>query len=91
MVVHGNEVLTETLSAGFLNRNTLWETLSSEKYFKWLLIVPLLLILAIFTIYPMFYCLYYSFHEWGMVKAPVFLGLAGPWPYVSGAGFKYSC
>jgi multiple sugar transport system permease protein len=75
MLGHGNEVGTETLPTEFLGRKTFWETLASENYFKWLLIVPLLLILAIFTLYPMFYCLYYSFHEWGMVKAPVFFGL----------------
>ncbi len=54
---------------------TFWETILGEKSFKWMLLIPLFLILAIFALYPTFYCLYYSFHEWGMVKDPLFIGL----------------
>lgn len=59
----------------FSGKLTLWETLTSEKYYKWTLILPLLLVLAIFMLYPMIYCLFYSFHEWGMRKPPSFIGL----------------
>ena len=75
MAQQGTDVMTETLPRVLLGGKTFWETLSNEKYFKWVLIFPLILVLAIFTIYPMFYCMYYSFHEWGMVKAPLFIGL----------------
>ena len=58
-----------------LGERTFWGIVLSERYFKWMLIIPLFLMLAIFAIYPTFYCLYYSFHEWGMVKDPLFIGL----------------
>ena len=60
--------------SGVQKRRTFWGVLTSEKYFKWTLITPLLLTLAIFMLYPMFYCIYYSSTEYGLVKAPVFIG-----------------
>ncbi len=54
---------------------SIWEVLTSERYFKWTLLIPLLLILLIFMLYPLFYCIYYSFHEWGMQGKPIFVGL----------------
>lgn len=53
---------------------TFWSVLSDDKYYKWLLLVPLLLVLLIFMLYPLIYCLWYSFHEFGMVKAATFVG-----------------
>ncbi|GAJ02298.1 unnamed protein product, partial [marine sediment metagenome] len=61
---------TEYLEA----RKSLWATLSSEKYFKWTLIIPLLLFLAVFMFYPLFYCLYYSAHNYVVVKPAEFVG-----------------
>jgi len=58
-----------------LEKKTFWGILTSEKYFKWLLITPLLLVLAIFMLYPMFYCLYYSVHQFAMPRPPKFIGL----------------
>jgi len=43
-------------------RKTLWKILTSEKYYRWLLISPLLLTLLVFMFYPLFYCIYYSAH-----------------------------
>ncbi|MFW6138198.1 MAG: carbohydrate ABC transporter permease [Spirochaetota bacterium] len=54
---------------------TVWEVLSSKKYFKWVIIIPLLLLLGFFMLYPLFYCMYYSFYEWGMRTEAVFVGL----------------
>jgi multiple sugar transport system permease protein len=54
---------------------SVWEVLTNERYFKWTLLIPLLLLLAIFMLYPLFYCMYYSFHDWGMQGPPVFAGL----------------
>jgi multiple sugar transport system permease protein len=67
--------MTSQANAVAPERNTFWEIMTNEKYFKWMLLLPLYLMLAIFAIYPTFYCLYYSFHEWGMIKDPVFIGL----------------
>lgn len=53
----------------------IWEILTSERYFKWTLLIPLFLLLLIFMLYPLFYCIYYSFHEWGMQAKPIFIGL----------------
>jgi len=54
---------------------TIWEVLASERYFKWTLLIPLLLLLGVFMFYPLFYCIYYSFHEWGMRGEAIFVGL----------------
>jgi len=59
---------------GIQKRRTLWEVLISEKYFKWTLIIPLLVTLAVFMLYPMFYCLYYSTQHYGGIGIPQFLG-----------------
>ena len=75
MLGQGNEVRAETLPTEVLGGKTFWETLTSERYFKWLLITPLLLVLAIFMFYPLFYCLYYSAHQFAMPRPPKFIGL----------------
>jgi len=54
---------------------TIWEILTSERYFKWTLLIPLVIVLLIFMLYPLFYCLYYSFHQWGMQGNALFVGL----------------
>ncbi len=54
---------------------TFTETLSNEKYVKWLCILPLLVMLAAFMLYPTFYCLYMSFTDYVMKGAPEFIGL----------------
>lgn len=56
-------------------KQTIWEKLTSDKYFKWTLLIPLVIILLIFMAYPLIYCIFYSFHEWGMVGDPIFIGL----------------
>ena len=42
---------------------SVWEVLSSEKYFKWVLLIPLLLVLLAFMIYPMIYSIFHSFYD----------------------------
>ncbi len=54
---------------------TIWETMTNEKNFKWTLLIPLLILLAIFMFYPLVYCIYYSFQEWGMQGEAIFVGL----------------
>lgn len=60
---------------GIQKKRTFWEVLTSEKYFRWTLLIPLLLTLGIFMLYPMFYCLYYSAHEYIVVQPAHFIGL----------------
>jgi multiple sugar transport system permease protein len=54
---------------------TIWETLTNERWFRWTLLIPLLLLLAIFMLYPLLYSIYFSFHDWGMQGDPIFSGL----------------
>ena len=54
---------------------TMWETLSNEKYFKWMLILPLIIVLLVFMIYPLIYCLYNSFFQSGLSGTTAFIGL----------------
>ena len=76
MSANENELNKEMIApVDFSRKLTVWETLVSEKYYKWTLILPLILVLAIFMLYPMIYCLFYSFHEWGMRRPPSFIGL----------------
>ena len=70
----GGEARIDGLPAEFREKRTAWEVLASEKYFKWLLMLPLLVLLAVFAFYPLFYCLYMSFHEAILVKPPEFIG-----------------
>ncbi len=51
------------------------DVISDDKYYKWMLVIPLILVLCIFMFYPLFYCMYYSLHEFGMVKAATWTGL----------------
>lgn len=52
----------------------MWETLTREKYFRWTLLIPLLLVLAIFMFYPMFYCLHFSSREAFLAQPSFFVG-----------------
>ena len=53
---------------------SIWETLSNDKYFKWMLLMPLVLVLLVFMFYPLIYCIYHSFLEGGLTGS-VFIGL----------------
>jgi multiple sugar transport system permease protein len=75
MSSHVDEARAETLPTQFREKQTISEVLTSEKYFKWLLLIPLMVILAVFAFYPLFYCLYMSFHKAILVQPPEFLGL----------------
>lgn len=59
----------------FMPKRTLWQTLNSEKYLKWLLATPLILSILIFMVYPTVKCLYYSFTQYTGGGAPEFIGL----------------
>jgi multiple sugar transport system permease protein len=56
-------------------KRTLGEVITSEKYYRWLLIGPLLLTLAVFMLYPFFHCLYYSTQRYVPGQPDVFIGL----------------
>ena len=75
MSSHGHEARVEALPIELRERKTVWQVLTSEKYIKWFLLIPLLVVLGVFAFYPLFYCLYYSFHEAILIKPPEFLGL----------------
>ncbi len=74
MAGQGNDVRPEALPRELIGRMTFWEVVTSERYFKWLLITPLVLVLAIFTFYPFFYCMYYSMHQYAMPRPAKFIG-----------------
>ncbi len=56
-------------------KRTFWAVITSEKYYKWVLLIPLLLTLAVFMLYPMFHCLYYSTQRYVPGQPNVFIGL----------------
>ncbi len=70
---HGNEVMAQPMA--MVRDRTFLDVLGDDKYYKWVLLIPLLLVLLLFMLYPLFYCMWYSVHEYGMVKAATFLGL----------------
>jgi len=83
MTDHGSEA---TLQEGLMRQDktgaypkvrerTFWSVLSDDRYYKWVLLSPLVLTLVLFMLYPLFYCMWYSLHEFGMVKAATFIGL----------------
>ncbi len=51
------------------------QALASESYVKWLYLVPLLVVLSVFMLYPTFYCLFMSFTDYILKGAPEFVGL----------------
>jgi multiple sugar transport system permease protein len=57
------------------NKKGFWDVLLSEKYFRWTLLIPLLVTLAVFMLYPMFFAIYYSFHTFAPGKPTIFVGL----------------
>ena len=62
------------LSASQEEGKTLRSVLESEAYFKWLLVIPLLVALVIYMLYPTFYCLYMSFTDYILRDPPSFVG-----------------
>ncbi len=69
-----SERTIQSAAGGVGRKPTLLELLTSERYFKWTLLIPLIVVLAVFMLYPLFYCLYYSFHQYGMQGNPIFVG-----------------
>ena len=56
-------------------KRTFMQALSNEKYVKWICILPLLVLLAAFMLYPTFYCMFMSFTDYILKGAPEFCGL----------------
>lgn len=71
----GVETQLGTIRPKGLKKLTFWDIITSEKYFQWTLIIPLLLILAAFMLYPLIFNLYMSFHKYTLKGAPIFVGL----------------
>jgi len=69
----------EVVLSDSARKSTFWEVITSEKYFRWTLLVPLILVLLLFLIYPFFYCLYYSFTDYHITEPAEFVGLANYW------------
>ena len=64
-----------TLPMPMTRQRAFSDLLSDEKYYKWILLGPLLLTLAIFMLYPLLYCMWYSLCNFGMTKPASFIGL----------------
>ena len=56
-------------------KRTFKQALASESGVKWLYLIPLLVFLVAFMLYPTFYCLIMSFCDYVMKGAPEFAGL----------------
>jgi multiple sugar transport system permease protein len=55
---------------------TILEILSNEKFFKWMLVLPLIIVLLVFMIYPLIFCIYKSFFNSTLGAAKdIFIGL----------------
>lgn len=69
----------EVVLSDSARKSKFWEVITSEKYFRWTLLVPIILVLLLFLIYPFFYCLYYSFTDYHITAPAKFIGLANYW------------
>lgn len=58
-----------------MQERSFFALLGDEKYYKWTLLIPLLLTLTIFMLYPLFYCMWYSLCNFGIAKPAEFIGL----------------
>jgi multiple sugar transport system permease protein len=65
----------EVAPSGGERKRSLLEVLLSEKNFKWALLIPLLVVLAVFLFYPLIYSAFYSMQEWGGWAPPTAVGL----------------
>jgi multiple sugar transport system permease protein len=55
--------------------NTFWRKVTTqEAYFKWFLLMPLILVLILFMLYPIIYNIYYSFTNYTMRGKAEFVG-----------------
>jgi len=72
MLAHIDEAEGRTVQ--LRKKRTFWETITSEKYYRWLLIGPLLLTLLVFMFYPLFHSLYFSTQRYVPGKPDVFTG-----------------
>ena len=83
MLDHGTEVMAQPPGSVYqavdempkVAERTFLDFFGDEKYYKWILLIPLVLVLLIFMLYPLFYCMWYSLHEYGMIKVATFVGL----------------
>ncbi|MBE0477768.1 sugar ABC transporter permease [Candidatus Aerophobetes bacterium] len=75
MLNRGDKVGVEREPVKLRGRKTVWQLLTGEKYIRWALVVPLLIVLAAFMFYPLFYCLYMSFQFYVLRKPSVFIGM----------------
>lgn len=64
----------KTEMANIPRKGSIWQAFLSGKYFKWTLLLPLIVVLTLFMLYPLFYNLYMSFHYFTIVKGPGFIG-----------------
>jgi multiple sugar transport system permease protein len=62
-------------ATGSKARYGVWDIILSERYFKWVLVMPLIIVLALFLIYPVVWVIHISFFDYGGVKPPLFVGL----------------
>ncbi len=75
MVKKNNGVITLN-ERDLVRKPSIWETLSSEKYFKWMLALPLIIVLTVFMIYPLIFCIYKSFFQSSLsASSAIFIGL----------------
>jgi len=74
MVNTKNNVVEINVDTYLGRKPSVWEILSSDKYFKWVLLIPLILVLLIFMFYPLIYCIINSFREGGLTGT-IFVGL----------------
>jgi multiple sugar transport system permease protein len=75
MVKKNNGVITLN-EKDLVRKPSIWETLSSEKYFKWMLALPLIIVLTVFMIYPLIFCIYKSFFQSSLsASSAIFIGL----------------
>jgi len=63
------------IDSHLIRKPSIWEVLSNEKYFKWMLVLPLIIVLLVFMIYPLIFCLYKSFFQVGLSGDALFIGL----------------
>jgi multiple sugar transport system permease protein len=65
----------EVLPSEGVRKRSFLEVLTSERNFKWTLLIPLLVILGVFMLYPLLYSAFYSLQEWGGSGPSTFIGL----------------
>jgi len=75
MSVSRDSIREELLPSELKGKQSFWENLTTESHFKWTLLIPLFVVLALMLFYPLIYCMVNGLQEHSLGGPATFIGL----------------